>query len=167
MEALAIPVDVKKGIRILLILAVVQILFGGLVSGMKAAMVYPTWPDMHGSWLPDILLDGSHWNAKTFLMYDQSLFMPALVQFLHRNTAYLILIVVCWISYLWLTKVAIGHAWMAFGLLGIVGIQLGLGILTLLGSVGSIPVLYGALHQGVGILFLTWIYYMSWVAKRV
>jgi heme A synthase len=49
---------------------------------------------------------------------------------------------------------------MAWSLLGIIIAQITLGILTLVYSIGSIPVLYGALHQGVGILFMAFLFYI-------
>mgnify|MGYP003381612756 CR=1 FL=1 len=38
--------DVYK--RQLFVLAIIQVCFGGMVSGMKAALSYPTWPMMNG-----------------------------------------------------------------------------------------------------------------------
>jgi len=45
-------------------------------------------------------------------------------------------------------------------LLGIIVVQVWLGIMTLLNSIGSIPVLYGAFHQGIGIILITFLYYL-------
>lgn len=154
-------------LRVLILLAVVQIGIGGLVSGMKAALNYPTWPSMHGEYIPEILLERGHWNSDSFLMYDQSGFMPALVQFTHRNLAYLISIFVVVFGLIWWKKNRPPWRWISFGLIGIIVVQLVLGILTLLNSVGSIPVFYGALHQGVGILFLTFLLYIYQVIRPI
>ncbi len=146
---------------VLIILVVIQIALGGFVSGMRASLVYPTWPLMHGAYLPAILLDTSHWNLNTFLMYDSSPFMPALVQFLHRNMAYLIVLVSVWLVYRWWREPSKKFHRIGFWLLGIIVVQVVLGIFTLLYSKGAIPVFLGAAHQGVGVILLTWLVYLS------
>jgi len=156
-----IPGSLKRWLRILLVLVICQVVLGGMVSGMKSALNYPTWPKMQDDWIPSVILDVSHWNRSNFLLYDQSGFMPAGVQFFHRNTAYLIAIILLLFAYQWIKKNTANTYWMIYALLGIIVVQILLGILTLLGSVGSIPVFYGAMHQGVGILLLTFLFYLS------
>ena len=150
----------KRAIKVLIILTVVQICFGGFVSGMKSALNYPTWPLMQGEYIPSLIFDSSHWSIDSLLLYDQSGFMPAFVQFIHRNLAYLIFIFVVIFSVQWLRKQDRQTHWIAWLLVGIIVVQVLLGILTLLGSKGSIPVLYGSLHQGIGIIFLTTLIYI-------
>ena len=155
----------KDRVKWLIVLAIIQIGFGGFMSGMKAALVYPSWPLMHHEWLPAILMDRSHWNLNTLLMYDKSGFMPALVQFIHRNLAYLLAIVTFVFSYHLAKVLERRWHWVVYALVGIIVVQIGLGILTLVGSVGSIPVLYGSLHQGLGILLLTYLFYIQKIIK--
>ncbi len=150
----------RKRINWLIGLGIVQLAFGGFMAGMKASLNYPTWPDMHGDWIPTILLDGSHWGAEDFLLYDQSGFMPALVQVVHRHIGYLLLVMVLVFVVRWIKAQPRQFGWMAWLLLGIIIAQITLGILTLVFSIGSIPVLYGALHQGVGILFIAFLFYI-------
>ncbi|MCB0662592.1 MAG: COX15/CtaA family protein, partial [Saprospiraceae bacterium] len=50
--------DLKGGINILFGLVIIQIMLGGLMSGMHAALVYPTWPLMHDSFLPGLIFEG-------------------------------------------------------------------------------------------------------------
>ena len=151
----------KKAINVLIGLAVVQICFGGFVSGMKSSLIYPTWPDMNGAWVPEVVLDREHWTMDAILLYDQSGFMPALVQVVHRNLAYILLICVLWFVVRWLRHQPVEYRWMAYLLLGIIVVQITLGILVLLGSLGSIPVFYGALHQVTGISLLTMLFYFK------
>lgn len=151
----------KKAIHFLIGMAIVQICFGGFVSGMKSSLNYPTWPDMNGRWIPAVVLDSNHWTADAVLLYDQSGFMPALVQVIHRNLAYILLTCVIWFVLRWMRTQAAEYRWMAFMLLGIIVVQVTLGILVLLGSVGSIPVFYGALHQVIGISLLTMLVYFK------
>ncbi|HUR31825.1 MAG TPA: COX15/CtaA family protein [Saprospiraceae bacterium] len=150
---------------VILSLVIIQLAFGGFVSGMKAALNYPTWPLMHGEYLPSILLDKSHWNIDTFLLYDQSGFMAAFVQFIHRNLAYLIASLVFLFSVKWIVETPSNLHWIAWVLIGIIVVQLGLGIITLLKSIGSIPVLFGALHQGIGILLVTFLIFIYQTIK--
>lgn len=150
----------KRAIKALIVLIVIQVCFGGFVSGMKSALNYPTWPLMQGEYIPSLIFDRSHWSIDSLLLYDQSGFMPAFVQFIHRNLAYLIFIFVVIFSMKWLRSQDPSTHWMAWSLVGIIVVQILLGILTILGSRGSIPVLYGSLHQGVGILLLTMLFYI-------
>jgi heme a synthase len=150
----------KKVMTVLFILAIVQVCFGGLVSGMKAALNYPTWPMMNGEWIPGVLSDASHWNIDSFLLYDQGGFMAAFVQVVHRSLAYLLFILIVWLAIKWVRSLPKKTHWVPYCLVGIIVVQVMLGILVLLGSKGSIPVLYGVLHQGVGILFLTFLFFI-------
>ena len=76
-------------------------------------------------------------------MYDQSGFMPALVQFIHRNLAYVIAILCVVFSLKWFRLAASELHWIGWALIGIIVVQLALGIFTLLNSIGTIPILYG------------------------
>ena len=132
------------------VLIFVQILLGALMSGMKAGLFFPTWPTLNGEWLPDLLLHADNWTAEAFKSYDRNLFMPALVQFLHRGVAYLIVIIFGW--FVWKYR-ADRLIWLGVIILGI---QVILGIWTLLNSIGHVPLTLGVLHQLVGVLFFSY-----------
>lgn len=73
-------------------LAFVQILIGALVAGIDAGRTYTGWPTMGGEWIPAAIWDP--------LLGWRNLFEnPALVQFVHRMTGYLLAIfaVVVWL----------------------------------------------------------------------
>lgn len=76
----------KSGISVFVGLLVIQIILGGLMSGMRAALFYPEWPLMSGQYVPDIVFDASAWNTNNFVAYDSTPFMAALIQTLHRNS---------------------------------------------------------------------------------
>lgn len=156
----------RNWIWLLLVVGVIQFWFGGFVSGMRAALSYPTWPDMHGKWIPDILLDTSHWNLDSLLMYDKSGFMSALVQFIHRHVAYLLLILVSVFVYKWIKERQGQEHWIGWLLLGLILVQALLGILTLVGSKGSIPIALGSLHQIGGVLLVSYLFYILLIFKR-
>jgi heme a synthase len=142
-----------------------QIALGAMMSGTKAGLFFPTWPDMHGEYLPAVFFDGSHWVTESFLQYDTNPFMPALIQFLHRNTAYLLTILVLWYAWRVLRQPAASDdkrtIWV---LLAVLSVQVLLGIFTLINCVGMIPVDLGVLHQAGAVLLISvllWVCYKS------
>ena len=68
-----------------LILIFLQISIGAFVSGMDAGKIYNSWPLMDSSYFPDD-------NNFNDLFKVAALSDPSLVQFIHRNLAYLIVI---------------------------------------------------------------------------
>ena len=70
---------------IFLILIFIQIVIGAFVSGMDAGKIYNSWPLMGLDFFPD---DNSIINLFSFSAFNE----PSLVQFMHRNLAYLIFI---------------------------------------------------------------------------
>tara|TARA_A100001011_G_scaffold220084_1_gene228051 strand:- start:224 stop:1246 length:1023 start_codon:yes stop_codon:yes gene_type:complete len=124
-------------IKIFTFLIFIQIIFGALVSGLDAGRIYQTWPLMNESYLPD---DINFNNYKEFMNLNDS----SVVQFLHRNIAYLIFFVLIIIGYKVkkqnkkdLYKPYIYLAFFVF-------IQLILGILTL---VTNLHIAIASLHQ--------------------
>jgi cytochrome c oxidase assembly protein subunit 15 len=138
------------------ILLCVQIFLGGVMSGMRAAVTYPTWPDMNGAFLPSVLFDSQSWTMYNFNYYDQHLFMPALIQSVHRLVAYCLVLFAIYL----LPRIIRGArdtavrsgGWIVVGLLST---QFLLGILTVINSKTSIPVGYGVAHQIVALFLLT------------
>lgn len=145
----------KKASYAIFGIAFFQIALGAMMSGTRAGLLFPTWPDMHGSYLPAVLLDATHWRWDVFVNYDTNPFMPALIQFLHRNTAYLLAIAGVYVV-VKLRKDAQSRAirWGSAVFLSVLFAQVLLGIATLLNCQGSIPVLLGVLHQLVAVVLL-------------
>ncbi len=81
------------------ILLVCQLLLGGVMSGAKAALPYPSWPDMNGKFIPTPLLNANQWSVENLVNYESSLFQPALFQFFHRMTAYALIIMALYFVY--------------------------------------------------------------------
>ena len=146
----------KNILNWLTVLLAVQFILGGLMSGLKAAVYYPTWPDMYGELFPKVLINKDLWTFHfLFEAYEQGP-MPGVVQFLHRITAYLIglcTIVLFYKSnkYVVFSQIRQPMMW----LLVMVGAQITLGILTVIHSVGSIPLVYGVMHQGFALIVLS------------
>jgi len=68
---------------IFLILVFTQIVIGAFVSGMDAGKIYNSWPFMGSTYFPN---DNDFLNLFKFSAFSD----PSLVQFIHRNLAYLI-----------------------------------------------------------------------------
>ena len=153
---------IKKLTSILFFLVFVQIFFGGLMAGMKAAILIPTWPSMSGEYFPKILLSLSEYSIANIENYDQSMFAPTLVHFLHRNSGYLILVtylMLLWSTIKYSTKTKLKNWILILGVI-LLG-QIVLGVLTLLNSIGFVPLSYGIVHQGIAFILFFWILYIK------
>jgi len=110
---------------ILLFLIYCQIVVGAFVSGMDAGKIYNSWPLMGSSYFPD---DNIFSNLFTTKAFDD----PSLVQFLHRNLAYLILFYYFYILF----KILKNKNTSFYPIIKVIGgllvLQVVLGILTLL-----------------------------------
>lgn len=119
-------------------------LSGALVAGTRAGLVYNTFPLMNGDLVPPALLAMHPW----FLNPVSNL---ATVQFDHRVLAWLLLVLVP--LFWWRTRIAVGlsrHARLSSTiLLGMLGVQIALGISTLLMLV---PIGLAAAHQAGAVL---------------
>ena len=128
-----------------LLLIFLQISIGAFVSGMDAGKIYNTWPLMGNSYFPD--------DNKFISLFKLSVFSdPSLVQYLHRNLAYLIFIIFAVISYI-IYRNKIFYLFKAVSILGlIILLQIILGILTVLSGAS---ILTASLHQFSSILLIT------------
>jgi heme a synthase len=132
----------------LVVLTLVQLYFGALVAGLRAGLLYNTWPDIDGGFVP----------AAARLWFDtpwwRNLFENALtVQFEHRMTAYALLaLAVLHVVDAIHTRAAMPIIRGALWLAAVITLQATLGILTLLNQV---PIGLALSHQAVAIAVLT------------
>ena len=145
-----------KSIKLFLLLLFLQLIIGAFVSGMDAGKIYNTWPLMGSSFFPDDSVFSDLFNISVF--DDQSL-----VQFIHRNLAYLIVILYFYILYFVLKN---GNIKLRTPIL-IIGItllfQIFLGVLTILSGV---KILYASLHQINSILIILSTLYFLYITKH-
>ncbi len=157
----------KPLLNVLTVLVILQLILGGLMSGMKAGLYYPTWPDMYGALFPTNLLQAKLWTRHfLFEAYEQGP-MPGVVQFLHRMTAYVIglfSIIIFWKSRINSTTRQIRMA--SFLLIVSVLVQITLGVLTVIHCIGKVPLLYGVAHQIMAIVALSVIVYLQRQIRR-
>ena len=138
----------------MIVLVMIQFIFGALMAGHKAALAAPTWPDINGSIIP------SRMFHKGFL---RSLIENKItVHFFHRGIAYLLLIIsIFYTIKLYRYKAGSGAFRKAriYPMI-LISVQLLLGIFSVLTARGIIPNQWGIfewmaqLHQIVGMLLL-------------
>ena len=143
-------------IKFFLFLLYLQLVIGAFVSGMDAGKVYNTWPLMGTSYFPD--------DSRFVEFFNISLFdNPSIVQFIHRNLAYLICFIYLYILYEVLKN---GNSRLKFPILIIGGtllFQIFLGILTILSGV---KIFYASLHQINSILIIISTLYFLYITKN-
>ncbi len=142
----------------LLVVLVLQIIFGAFVAGLKAGKLFPTFPKM-----------GDHWIAPAVGDFiDQqgisTLFNQAVsVQFIHRYLAYFVIL---FASILWWksrkTKLNTQQKKAIVYILLAVGLQFILGVFTLLYRV---PVVLGVVHQFGALILLSSTIYSLYLQK--
>ena len=154
-KVLILNSKLKQFALIITVTICVQIMLGGLMSGMKAGMVYPTWPDMNGKVVPNEVFHSKMWDINNFVNYDSSIYMPTLVQILHRSVAYILTAMIIWF-FIRARKVNIPIFKRSTQLLiTMLIIQFLLGVFTIIACKGTIPVGLGSFHQGGAILLLS------------
>ncbi len=140
-------------------LILLQIIYGAFMSGLRAALEFPSWPLMNGRYFPENLYLESYSLAHNLFSHKP------MVQFIHRHLGYLVAIMVIVFIYKLLSasfqKPRLFHH-TAKGLGYIVIIQVLLGILTLVFSKRGIPISLGAMHQMGGLVLLNGMLFLYW-----
>ncbi|MEZ4911008.1 MAG: COX15/CtaA family protein [Saprospiraceae bacterium] len=135
---------IQSILTLFIVFLVLQIFLGGMMSGMKAALVYPTWPKMLGEWIPSVLFDADNWRLDNFVWYDSNTFMFAMVQFFHRMNGYFMLILGMILGY---KLVQYGDVRIGVGMVVSLLVQVMIGITILIFSAVEVPVFTGSLHH--------------------
>ncbi len=112
-------------IILFLLLIFTQIIIGAFVAGMDAGKIYNSWPLMGSNYFPD---DNNFLNLFKISAFSD----PSLVQFIHRNLAYIIIIYYSFILF-YAYKNKINEFYKPLSILGLIlFLQIFLGIITLL-----------------------------------
>ena len=124
---------------LLFILLMITIFYGALVAGLKAGLIYNTFPTMDGRWVPyEIFTHQPLWRD----LIDN----PATIQWIHRCLALTMTVVTS--TFCWFNRQDFACLWLLVG----IGVQVTLGILTLLFHV---PLYFALLHQIMALILLT------------
>ena len=138
---------------IFLFLIFLQISIGAFVSGMDAGKIYNSWPLMGTSYFPN---DNSFLNLFRFSSFND----PSLVQFMHRNIAYLIIL----IYFVILFEIYRKKLVVFFKIINLVGylllLQIILGIFTLLSGA---QIILASMHQITSIFLVSLCVYLVYL----
>ncbi len=142
-------------VKFFLFLLFLQLIIGAFVSGMDAGKIYNTWPLMGSSYFPD---DSQFIDFLNISVFNN----PSIVQFIHRNLAYLIVGI-----YIYILFFTIKNRNEIFKIpVIIIGVslflQIVLGVLTILSGV---KILYASLHQINSILIILSTLYFLYITK--
>ena len=125
----AVARGVRMGASIITALVGLQVVLGAFVAGLKAGLVYNTWPMMNGEWIPGSLNAMTPWYRNFFENMTT-------VQFDHRMVAYAVAIAALAQVFAVANLPSISSVRRsAFVLAGAVFAQVAIGILTLLSGV--------------------------------
>ena len=145
--SLVAPARIRASALALLVLVLVQIYLGALVSGLRAGLIYNTWPLIDGSLVPDsgrLFFETPLWRN----FFENTL----TVQFDHRMVAYALWLIAV-LHAVDVARTVRGGAALngALALAGAVTLQAALGIATL---VYQAPLALALLHQATAIVVL-------------
>jgi len=137
-------------LNIFLILIILQIILGAFLAGLDGGLIYNSWPDMNGSFIPNDI------NYSDLFFYS-SLDDPSVIQFYHRLTAYLLFIFLIILNY---KSFKAKTDFKAIIILNFaIFIQIVLGVLTL---ITGVMITYASLHQLGSVFVLTSFLYIKY-----
>ena len=117
---------------------------GAFVSGLDAGKIYQTWPMMGSNYLPDDLVSK---KITSVLEFDNH----SLVQFYHRNLAYLITLYIIFLG-IFIYKKKIANLYLSLKILiFFLLLQIILGILTL---ITGLNIYLASMHQITSVLLV-------------
>ena len=128
-------------LSIFLFFLILQIILGAFLAGLDGGLIYNTWPDMNGKFIPTDI-------NKIDLLKISSSSNPTVIQFYHRLVAYLIIFLLIVLNYIYYyKKIPMNN----INILNIaVFIQVLLGVITL---ITGVEIKYASVHQ-LGSIFV-------------
>jgi len=145
-----------------------QIVFGGLMAGMRAGLVHPHFPVfVSGGQFFQLLASHSGGTVDQMVDYEASAYIKAVVQLLHRGTGWLLSGLILLFYYRAKKEqlsVRLYNGQRA--LLVMLIIQFFLGIFTVINSIGRIPLVLGVLHQAGALLLLICVLFVNIQFKK-
>jgi len=141
---------------VFLVLIFIQIAIGAFVSGMDAGKIYNSWPLMGNSYFPN---DNNLQNLLEISVFSD----PSLVQFIHRNLAYLIGIIYLLIFYR-IYRDKIDGLYKAINILGFfIILQIILGIFTI---INGAQIYIASMHQISSIFLISSCVYFLYINTK-
>jgi heme a synthase len=136
--------NINLPFQIFILLIFFQILIGAFVSGLDAGQIYQTWPMMGNTYFPDDLFISHFVNIIEFDNHS-------LVQFYHRNLAYVIILYVLFLA-IFIYKKKLSELYNPLKILLIfLFLQIVLGIYTL---ISGLNIYLASMHQITSVLLV-------------
>ena len=165
-RAIVINSTQRKFTWSILFLVFIQLIYGALMAGHKAATAAPTWPDINGTFIPPNMLAGP--DGLLNILENK-----ITIHFIHRTVAYLILaLIIVWTISVYRIKGSSFFNKVRPLPLTIVSLQVLLGILSVVASIHIVPNHWGVfewmaqLHQLVAMLLLLSLVLMLYVVRN-
>ena len=165
-RAIVINSTQRKFTWSILVLVFIQLIYGALMAGHKAATAAPTWPDINGTFIPPNMLAGP--DGLLNILENK-----ITIHFIHRTLAYLILaLIIVWTISVYRIKGSSFFNKVRPLPLTIVSLQVLLGILSVVASIHIVPNHWGVfewmaqLHQLVAMLLLLSLVLMLYVVRN-
>ena len=134
------------------IIIFIQIILGAFLAGLNGGLLYNSWPDMNGNFLPNDIVTSDLYNII-------SLNNATVIQFYHRQVAYILLFCLIILNYFFYSQKIQSKSIIVLNFA--VLFQIILGILTL---ITGVKIYYASLHQLGSVFVLTsflFIYYKN------
>jgi len=160
-QQVMVNVKLKNFLLVIMVVLFFQLIYGGFMAGLRAAVIAPTWPDINGHMVPAGMWELSPITAN--LVNN-----PLTVHFIHRGLAYLLVVLIS----IWWFKSKNVYGNILFNRLRIAVIllvltQITLGILTVLNAVNANRlVVFGVLHQFTAMMLLIMIVSLIFVVRK-
>ena len=139
-------------LNVFFITIIIQIILGAFLAGLNGGLLYNSWPDMNGSFIPDDII-------KTDLYNFESLNNASVIQFYHRIIAYILILFLIILNYFFYKNKNQLKPLIFFNFA--ILFQVILGIVTL---ITGVKIYYASLHQLGSVFVLSsflFIYYKN------
>ena len=156
-----INISLQKFLLLILAVLFFQLIYGGFMAGLQAAVTAPTWPDINGSMIPAAMNELSPFTKNLVAN-------PITIHFIHRGLAYLLLVLVgiWWYKARFVTGNKL-FTRLRLTILLLILLQALLGIFTVLNA--TYPnqlVVLGVSHQFVAMVLLMIIVILLFVVRK-
>ena len=158
---IVINAKLKGTLLVILVVLFFQLIYGGFMAGLRAAITAPTWPDINGSMVPPTLTELSPFTKNLVAN-------PITIHFIHRGLAYLLLLLIgtWWFQSKSVTQNKL-FSRLRNTLLLLVLLQALLGILTVLNATSpNLLVVFGVAHQAIAMLLLMVLVSLIFIVRK-
>jgi len=160
-EQKVINASLQKFLLLILAVLILQLIYGGFMAGMRAAITAPTWPDINGSMIPSAMNELSPFTKNLVAN-------PVTIHFIHRGLAYLLVVLIgIWYYKARTVKGNRLFTNLQFTVVLLVFLQVLLGIFTVLNAThANRLIILGVSHQFVAMVLLMIIVTLAFIVRR-